>query len=61
VRRAKSDGARRSFLVPINWKAAYYMCLMQFAAENKSCGVGALHHGSDPSTAGSAPGGGVGR
>jgi hypothetical protein len=61
VRLAKLDGARGSVLVPINRKAAYYMCLMQFAAENQSCGVGAWHHGSAPATAGSAPEGGVGR
>jgi hypothetical protein len=40
VRRAKSDGARGIFLVPINRKAAYYMCLMQFASEKEAVGMG---------------------
>ena len=40
VRRAKSDGARGIFLVPINRKAAYYMCLQQYSVEQEAVGMG---------------------
>ena len=46
VRRAKSDGARGIFLVPINQKAAYYKCLRQFAVIEQAVGakVGLFTH-----------------